>query len=402
MKSSILSDQENEIIHLLPFEKLHKQSLGYLGRHKGYYVYENQNAGELTDALNQEEEDIQALAVVDSSLKIKGLIITRELFGLMGRQFGRAVLSKKRVGEIAGEYRSFDHRQNIFAIESLLNEDMQKQETEYYLLQDQQKRYRGLFTSRDLLIYLSNITRQDIETARKLQHRISREESAIHEVSFDLLASTRAAKGVGGDYYSLQKTGKEKWILSLCDVSGKGISASLLTSTLWGMMSIYDFDNGLVPFLKDVNRYMYHTFESEKFITGVFMELDTKTGLVQFCDMGHSYIFLHRDGRLKRLQIRGNMPIGVALYSKLEQSRIQLKQGDTLFIPTDGLLEQENDQGELYSVKNVGTIIKSCEQESIETIHQRIQEHFQGFKGEEHLHDDVSYLILKYHGESLK
>lgn len=392
--------QEEDAFKVLPKEKRHKQSLGYLGQINAYYVYEHQNVGVLTDALNQETEEIYALAVVDSSMKIKGMIKTRDLFGLMGRQFGRALLSKKKACDIAGAFRSFDFRQNIFAVESFLSKDMQKQETEYYLLKDQENRFKGLFSSRDLLIYLSNITRKDIETARKLQQRISREESSVHEVQFDLLASSQAAKGVGGDYYALHKTRGQRWILSLCDVSGKGISASLLSSTLWGMMNIYDFDKGLLPFIKEVNKHIYHTFESEKFVTGVFMDFDAERGILDLCDMGHSYIFLHRDGRLRKLSVKGNMPIGVALCSKLEMSRIQLQKGDTLFIPTDGLLEQENGHGELYQSRNIGTIIQSCQDSSIEEIHKRIQNHFMDFKGEEHLHDDVSYLILKYLGEN--
>lgn len=384
------------LLKQLKKEKRHKQTVGFLGD-GGHYVYETDLVGDVSDALTRSERSIYALAIVDFEMKVKGLLLTRELYSMMGRQFGRAIMSKKMVGEIGREYRSFDYRQNIFSVESKFSDGNNENEVEYYILQDEKNHYKGIFSSRDLLIYLSNITRNDIEMARNIQRRISREESSIHEVKFDLVASTRAAKGVGGDYYSLLKSHGDHWIISVCDVSGKGISASLLTSTIWGMMSIYDFRKGLPAFLHKVNNYIYNTFESEKFITGIFMDFNAKTGEVQLCDMGHSYLFLHRKGRFRKMDVQGNLPIGVAPSEKLTLTRLNLKPEDYLFIPTDGLLEQENNLKELYPASNIGTIINAHHHRPIEEINQKIQDHFFDFKGEEHLHDDVTYLLLKYY-----
>jgi len=398
MKIIEQKNSTKRVLASLNKEKRHKQTLGFLGN-QGFYVYEETSIGDLTDAINKDPGNVYAMAVVDSEMKVKGMIITRDLFSMMGRQYGRAILSKKQAGEVAKEYRFFDYRQNIFAAEENLGEGMQGEELSYYILVDENHVYKGLFSSRDLLIYLSNITRNDINMAQTIQRRISKEESSIHELKFDLVASTRSAKGVGGDYYSLLKSHEDKWIISVCDVSGKGISASLLTTTIWGMMSIYNFKKGLPRFLYKVNNYIYNTFESEKFITGIFMEFDACTGEISLCDMGHSYLFLYRQGKFKKLSVKGNMPIGVAPSGKLQITRLQLQPGDYLFIPTDGLLEQENHSRELYAASNIGTILKACEDRPIEDINRRIKENFFQFKGEEHLHDDVTYLLLKYYEE---
>lgn len=396
MEKTIEHIVERKPLNVLPHEKHHKQSLGHLGQNR-YYTFESIKVGDLVDALNQKEERISALAVVDYSLKVKGIVVTSDLYSMMGRQFGRAILSKKMVGELAEKIHCYDFRQNIFALEEELGQNNLEQERQYFMLCDDEQKFKGLFSSKDLLIYLSDITRKDIDLARTLQRRISREESSVHELKFDLVASSQAAKGVGGDYYSLMKTQGDNWIISVCDVSGKGVSASLLTTTIWGMMSIYPFRKGVAPFLYKVNNYIYNSFEAEKFITGIFLEFNAASGEISICDMGHSYLFLYRREKFKKLSLQGNMPIGVAPSSRLLVSKIQLNPGDYLFIPTDGLLEQENNKKELFQPREVGRIIKELENRPIEDMNRKILQSFMEFKGKVHLHDDVTYLLLKYY-----
>lgn len=400
MEKTIEHIVQREPLNELPILKHHKQSLGHLGKNR-FYTFETVKVGDLVDALNLMEERISALAVVDYGLKIKGIIVTSDLYSMMGRQFGRAILSKKMVGELAEEIHCWDYRQNIFALEEELGEDRLDQDRQFFMLSDEEQKFKGLFSTKDLLVYLSDITRKDIDLARTLQRRISREESSVHELKFDLVASSQAAKGVGGDYYSLMKTQGDNWIISVCDVSGKGVAASLLTTTIWGMMSIYPFRRGVAPFLYKVNNYIYNSFEAEKFITGIFLEFHAASGEISICDMGHSYLFMYRSGKFKKLELQGNMPIGVAPSTKLRISKIKLKPGDYLFIPTDGLLEQENSHKELFQPETIGTIIKDLEEQPIEDMNREFRRSFMEFKGKEHLHDDVTYLLLKYYDEPL-
>jgi phosphoserine phosphatase RsbU/P len=384
----------------IPLEKRRKQTIGFLGT-ESFYIYANGTVEELMSALEDKiYSRIYALAVVDEKMKILGIIITRELFSLIGRQFGRAILGKKNVTNVMNrENPTFNINENIFSVGDTLQENLRNDEITYYLLHDNERNYKGIFSSRDILIHLSNMTKNDIIMAQSIQRKISKEETSIHESRFDLVASTQPVMDVGGDCYLIKNYRENRWLFSVCDASGKGIAASLLTTTIWGMMSIYEFQNGTMPFLKKVNNYLYDTLESERFITGIFLDFNAKKGKVKIYDMGHSYLYIHRKGRLKRIPLTGNPPIGIQKLENISVATLILEEGDYLFVPTDGLLEQSNSEGHLYSIKRIEKLINKNLNNPIDFCKDDIRRDFLDFKGKEHVHDDVTFLLLKYYGK---
>ncbi len=387
------------VLEKIPNEKRRKQTIGFLGT-ESYYVGENTTVEELISSLEEMKEmSIYALAVVDRDLRNRGLIVVRELYTLISRQYGRAIMGKKPVTDIMdAKSPVFNISENIFSVGDILDEKLRNDEITYYLLQDNDRRYRGIFSSRDILIHLSNITKNDMAMAQSIQRKISREETSIHEARFDLVASTQPVMDVGGDCYLLKQYRENRWLLTVCDASGKGIAASLLTTTIWGMMSIYEFSAGVQPFLKKVNNYLYDTLESERFITGIFLDFHTRSGKVLIYDMGHSYLYIHRKGRLRRIPLTGNTPIGIQSMENISVGILKLEENDYLFVPTDGLLEQSDSGGALYSIKRVERIINRNLNKPIESIKNEILQDFTDFKGKEHVHDDVTFLLLKYYG----
>ena len=387
------------MINQIPLEKRRKQTIGYLGT-GSFYVKEDCTVEELLKTLEDNRDtSLYALAVVDSRMKNRGLIVLRELYAKIGRQYGRAILGKKTVDAVMNrDTPAFNINDNIFSVGDELEENLKNDEITYYLLHDNDRSYKGIFSSRDILIHLSNITKNDIIMAQTIQRKISREETSIHEVQFDLVASTQPVMDVGGDCYLIKKYQKGRWLLTVCDVSGKGIAASLLTTTMWGMMSIYSFTDGVRPFLKKVNAYLYATLEAERFITGIFLDFDALSGKVRIYDMGHSYMYIHRRGRLRKIPLTGNPPLGIQNPDHLSMGTLKLNEGDYLFVPTDGLLEQSNGEGQLYSIKRVQTIINRNFNRPIEFVKNEIRQDFLAFKGREYVHDDVTFLLLKYYG----
>lgn len=373
-----------------------KQSIASLCR-IGWYVNENMTISRLTELLSN-EKNIPAVGVVNDSGYAIGIIETSTLFASMGRQYGWVILGKKKVSEFSISVLRFNNKQNIFNVAESLEKNLNDKEIAYFLLEDSKGSYQGLFSSKDMLLHLSEMTKNDIAMAHRLQQKIANKKFSIHQTTFDLIASTESAKGLGGDYYYAKSYEKDKWIIAICDVSGKGVAASLLTTTIWGMMSIFNFKKGLPSFLKCVNKYIFQTFDAEKFITGIFIDFNALTGEIKICDMGHSFIFLSRKNKVKQLELNGNMPIGVTkdCYD-FKISKTILKTGDYLFLPTDGLLEQENGNKELYDISRINKIIEMNKHKPIEKISNSICKDFNNFKKGEYLHDDVTFILLKYY-----
>jgi sigma-B regulation protein RsbU (phosphoserine phosphatase) len=73
------------------------------------------------------------------------------------------------------------------------------------------------------------------------------------------------AKEVGGDFYMVKRLDDRRVLLCLCDVSGKGIAASLVTAVLGGIFDTYTAVSSLQVFLKGLNRYIIETFQLRYF-----------------------------------------------------------------------------------------------------------------------------------------
>lgn len=362
-----------------------------------FYVHEDSLITEVVDSFHMVDEEVAAVAVLGKDDKVLGIIEQMELSALLSRPYGRDVLRKKRAGEMASDVKRYSVDMNIFSVAEEIDDDMKAPGISYYLLVDDENNFRGIFSTKGMLIYLSNLTTQDISTARRLQSRIVREKEYIETENIEIVTCSLPAKGVGGDFYAVHKYNDTNWFICICDVSGKGIGASVLTSVLWGMLSIYDFTRGLKTLVKELNHYIVQTFEGEKFVTAVFLDYNEFTGKTIICDMGHSHIFAYRKNKLFKLKTNAsNLPVGIMPDLEPALNMFQLKNKDLLFLLTDGLIEQLGRQNKEYSIKQVEKIISECSNSPLEEIRDEIVDDFNAFRGTKQLHDDLTFVMIKY------
>lgn len=364
-----------------------------------WYVEESVPALSLADALG--DDTIPAVGVVDASGRVKGIVIRRDFFNLLSRPFGRDVTKKHIVKDVTSTVKTFHWEENIFFVSSEIQAEIGKHENCYFLLKTDDERFAGIFSSRDMLMYLSDLTMKDLELARKIQTRLVKEYYRYSGYRFEVVASSIMAKGVGGDYYGVREYAPERWIIMLCDVSGKGMAASLITSMLSGMMETYDFSQGLEAFITGLNRTLVESFEQERFITGVFCLLNAATGKVVYCDMGHSYKYLLRNGSVLEFKNRAsNYPVGITGdLPRPEASSFTLQRDDIFFLLTDGILEQLGPDGDDYSFNRLSSILKRHGSGKLETLKIKLLEDFHRFRGNRPLHDDTTFLLLRYRGK---
>ena len=357
------------------------------------FVRADVRIADLYDAMTQ-NATVQAVGVVDSDETVVGIVVRRDFFATMARPYAQDVFRNHPVREVMTETRSFSGDSNIFTVSEEIAEDMRKPVVIYYLLTWSGDRFAGVFSSQDMLVYLSAITQADIAMARKLQSRIVRDREISVGQRLELVAASQTAKGVGGDFYKVTQYAEHKWLIALCDVSGKGVAASIVTSVLWGMMSIYDFSNGMVPFVQQVNRYLVQTFETEKFVTAVFMDYDEITGRVSVCDLGHSHLFLFRDGKMRAVKTnQNNLPLGIVADLEPSVDTVRPSPNDLLFVITDGLIEQANLVGQEYGLQRVSQVFGERDAEPVEAISDAL---FNRFRGRRPLGDDVTWALMRF------
>src|ERR1700704_5280208 len=186
---------------------------------------------------------------------------------------------------------------------------------------------------------------QELTIAASIQQRLM--QVKIPDVPYaKLRGKNLPCKAIGGDFYDAVNT-KEGLAVVLADVSGKGVSAALLASTLQGM--IYSHLTAGAPLLEVVvaiNRFVTDKLVGEKYATVLLARLN-RDGDLEYVNCGHVPPLLVCAGEVIRPP-HGNVPVGLLADATFESSRCQLNSGDRFIIVTDGVTEAENAMGEFF------------------------------------------------------
>lgn len=194
---------------------------------------------------------------------------------------------------------------------------------------------------------------QELSIAASIQQQLM--SVTIPEVAYARVAGKNVScKQIGGDFFDIVNT-EQGLAIVLVDVSGKGVSAALLASTLQGMVYSHLVAGMPLPeIVGAVNRFFTHKHIGGKYATLVMARL-RRDGELEYVNCGHIPPLLVCHGEVIRLS-HGNLPVGLIGDAKFESDRSQLRPGDRMILVTDGVTEAENPDGEFFDDARLETI----------------------------------------------
>jgi len=153
----------------------------------------------------------------------------------------------------------------------------------------------------------------------------------------------RPAQQVGGDFFQILPVGRSGLLIVLGDVAGKGLPAAMLVSMLVGSIRMLaeDTHDPALILRKLHDRLMGRTQGGFSTALAAFIADD---GLVTISNAGHLSPYL--DG--KEIELRGALPLGIVSGTQYESTRFQLMPGSRLTFYSDGVVEAQNKEGELF------------------------------------------------------
>jgi sigma-B regulation protein RsbU (phosphoserine phosphatase) len=383
-------------IHLHEAEQLFGQVIGKIASSR-FYTFDDVTVEELLHELNKNPAATSVGVIDRGSGSVQGVVTRDMFFDILGRPFGRDLYKNKMIRKIVMTARCFRYTNNIFSISNELAHDLTQNKDIHYVLTDDDGRFVGVFTNRDLLMYLSYLTRRDIAFAKNIQSSIINEETIFKNDYCEMLAATKMAKDIGGDYYIMKKYNGTNWFLAVCDVAGKGISASLLSVLVAGMNHIFDFEKGVKPYIIKLNDFIYNSFRSEKFITGIFADFNESTGKIVIYDAGHSYLFLNRNKKNIALKsVSENLPVGISSKYNPVSYSFTLKKDDLLVLYTDGIIDQTNSEGGRYGLERFQYFFIKHRGENLKIFKDIIYNDVHKFRSHQTQDDDMTMLLLRY------
>ncbi|MEX1139736.1 MAG: GAF domain-containing SpoIIE family protein phosphatase [Bacteroidota bacterium] len=246
--------------------------------------------------------------------------------------------------------------------------------------------------------------------ARVEQERMEREIQIAGEIQSMLLPATLPAingyqidasaipcKTIGGDYYDVIPIDDDSYVLVVADVSGKGIPASLLVSTLNAALYAYiQTSLSLSDLVQKLNTIIYKNTPSERYITFFISILNTRRHQLMYVNAGHNFPYRLKKGQKEFEPLKaGGLPLGMFDHAEYTSEIISLDPDDILVMYSDGVTEAMDKKYEEYGedrfqnciLKNAGLDAGKLKSQIIEDI--------QGFVGAEPQSDDLTLLVAR-------
>lgn len=191
---------------------------------------------------------------------------------------------------------------------------------------------------------------REVELAGEIQRQIL--PKVLPELpGLEVAGWNRPARHIGGDYYTFIPRGTERLIFGVADVSGKGMPAALLVSTLHSALRLTLDQVGLGSRLVEkLNRHILDTSSAAKYITLLLAELELETLSLTYVNAGHNPgVVLDRTGAVRHLPSTGP-PVGLLPAATFQEATLDLAPGDLVCIYSDGITEAANRRDEEFGL----------------------------------------------------
>ena len=204
----------------------------------------------------------------------------------------------------------------------------------------------------------------ELAAAREVQQVILPEQ--IETVpGFQVETAYQPAQEVGGDFFQVLPAGEGGLLLVIGDVAGKGLPAAMLVSVIVGAIrGVAEYTTDPAELLANLNQRLIGRVNGG-FSTALVARISA-SGAVTIANAGHLAPYL--DGR--EAAVPGALPLGVQPDMRYETIDFPLPAGSRLTFYSDGIVEAQNPQGELFgfersralSQQPVGAIVQAAQQ----------------------------------------
>jgi len=265
-----------------------------------------------------------------------------------------------------------------------------------------------------LLTLLSNLAAVKIENAILFEKAIEKEKmekelalaSQIQKdllpkdnpevESFEIAGSNTPCYQVGGDYYDYIPIDSERMGITIADVSGKGVGASLLMASLRAALySEIHPQYKLEEMASKLNNFVHRSSALNSFITFFYCEINKKTGQLRYINAGHNPPFIiDRKGNVHQLECCG-FCLGMFPSVAYQVKDSILNPGDLAFLFTDGIIECRNKKNEEFSCERLIDFIRKNSQLSACELLKKIESELRSFTSGADRMDDMTLVIIK-------
>ncbi|MCB0284452.1 MAG: PP2C family protein-serine/threonine phosphatase [Calditrichaeota bacterium] len=204
-------------------------------------------------------------------------------------------------------------------------------------------------------------------------------------------------KFIGGDYYDCIRLQDGRFMLIMADVSGKGVAAGLLVSTLHASVHAYvDGKFELPGLVQKLNSIIWNSSTLDKYITAFFAVLDPASGELESVNAGHNPIYILRSNKKLEELKTGGIPLGMMnIPFPYESSKATINPGDHVLLYTDGVTEAMNAEEEEYDdIRSLKKFLVAKNSSAAKDFITNLINDVNDFTGDTPQSDDITALYL--------
>jgi sigma-B regulation protein RsbU (phosphoserine phosphatase) len=243
--------------------------------------------------------------------------------------------------------------------------------------------------------------RQSLFLAREVQQNLL--PAANPKIKgFDIAGRSIYCDETGGDYYDfiIKEADQDAQIgIAIGDVSGHGISSALLMAAVRSSLrQRSSLPGSTAEILSDVNRQLVGDVEdSGQFVTMFYMTIDPIKKHLQYVRAGHDPAIFYDPDTDAFEELGGTgMALGVDKNWNVKAHTVTaLKNGQIIFLSTDGIWESCNPQGEMFGKDPIYDIIRKNSSLSANEILNTIAKSLESFQKGAKIEDDITLVIIK-------
>lgn len=271
-----------------------------------------------------------------------------------------------------------------------------------------------LSRSREALRAKSALMEENLRTAREIQSAMLPETYPLfppgvgpEQSAFRFTHRYEAAETVSGDFFSVSAISGTEAGLLICDVTGHGVRAALVTAMIRALAEeIKSAARDPGDYLRKLNYDLCCILKNTgapMLTTAFYAVADCRTGQLRYANAGHPkpLIIRRATGQVEPLANasgRGQPALGLFEAPPYTTSETTLLPGDTLMLFTDGLFEVQGQDEELYSQQRLVMDIRNLLAHPTGDLFEELLTLIRSFAVSGQFDDDMCLLGMDYQG----
>ncbi|MBI3951403.1 MAG: PP2C family protein-serine/threonine phosphatase, partial [Acidobacteria bacterium] len=212
----------------------------------------------------------------------------------------------------------------------------------------------------------------------------------------DIAGLNIPSEDIGGDYFDFIPIVEGHLGVVVADVAGKGIPASLIMAGFRAfLLSEIRNNYAIRTIFAKVNNLLYESLKEYQFVTAFYGVLDVARRRFTYSNAGHHpAILLRADGQQRHLKSGGPV-LGMFEGTTYNERFMDLAPGDILLLYTDGLVEAQNQAGEMFGRERLEQFARANAHLNAHESCEAIYAEMRRFTEEECLTDDTTIVVIK-------